>query len=454
MKYFIDYKPKNMFYLSKPIPYLLGWLGLMMSWSIQAQDTLSLEQAVEIALSSNYGVKIAKNNLQIAENNITKGNAGLLPTVTASGNLNYANNNVNLKIANGQGITEVNQNGAATWSSGAAVNLNYTLFNGQANIRSYDKLKLSAEASNAQVKQLLENTILNVAAQYFNLVTLSENQLIQQENLAVSQERYQRAKARNEFGGNNQLAVLNAEVDLNTDSVNLVSSQLNIENAKRSFNQILGRDSNSDFKVSRTVSYETDWNLTQIITDAKQQNAAIQSAAYNQSLAELDLKIAEAARSPRVGLSAAYAFSRQDNEAGLLLVNQNIGFTTGLNVTFDIFNGGKKNLQIQNSRISIDSRKQELKEAMLLIEQQSGNALATFQNRLYILRMEEKNIKTAQANFARTQEQFEYGQVSNTQFREAQLNLAQAKNRLSNARYAAKLAELELLQLTGRILKE
>jgi outer membrane protein TolC len=443
-----------MFSLSKFIYFLFLTLISSFTLQIQAQDTLSLEQAIEIALSSNYGVKVARNNSEALQNNATKGNAGLLPTVTASGNLSYASNDIRLKIANGQGVTDVNQNSAATWSSGASVNVNYTLFNGFATIRTYDKLMLNAEASSTQVRKIMETTILNVASQYYNLVTLSETYLIQSENIAISQQRYRRAEVRNEFGGNNKLAILNAEVDLNTDSVNLVTSQLNIQNAKRSFNQLLGRDNNIPFVVSRVVSYETNWNLTTLIEEAKQENATLQGAKYNQSLAELDLKIAEAARSPRVGLSAGYAFSRQDSEAGLLLVNQNIGFSTGLNVAFDIFNGGKKNIQIQNSRIAIDSRQQELKEATLLIEQQIENAYATFQNRIYILRMEEKNIRTAQANFERTEEQFNYGQVSNTQFREAQLNLAQAKNRLSNARYAAKLAELDLQQLSGGILKE
>ncbi len=437
----------------KKIQYIVLVLGLLLQVSLKAQDTLRLEQAVEIALKNNYNIKIAKNNTQILQNSATQGNAGKLPTITTSANANYANNNIKLKIAGNPDVINIAQNGAATWTTGAAINLNYTLYDGFASNRTYERLKLNAEASQVQIRQLIENTVINVASQYYSLVTLTETYLIQLENVAISQERLERAKTRSEFGVNNQLAVLNAQVDLNTDSVSLVGTQLNIENAKRSFNQLLARSINTAFEVSTVVNYERNWNVATLKEEAKNQNAAIQSAKYNQNLAELDLKIAEAARSPRIGLTAGYSFSRQDNEVGLLLVNQNLGFSTGINLSFDIFNGGRKNLQIQNSKIIIDSRRQELADISLQLEQQVENAYATFQNRLFVLQMEERNLATARANFERTQAQANYGQVSNTQFREAQLNLAQSQNRLNNAKYAAKLAELDLQYLSGQIIE-
>ncbi len=437
----------------KNIKYIASILGLLTQLSLQAQDTLSLEQAVEIALENNYSIKIAKNNTQILQNSATQGNAGKLPTITTSANANYANNNTKLKIAGTPDVIDIAQNGAATWTTGAAININYTLYDGFASTRTYERLKLNAEASKVQIRQLIENTVINVASQYYNLVTLTETYLIQLENVAISKERLERAKTRSEFGVNNQLAVLNAEVDLNTDSVNLVTTQLDIENAQRSFNQLLARNINTVFQVSAAVNYERNWNLATLKEAAKNQNIAIQGAKYNQNLAELDLKIAQAARSPRLGLTAGYSYSRQDNEVGLLLVNQNLGLSAGVNVSFDIFNGGRKNLQIQNNKIAIDSRRQELADISLQLEQQVENAYATFQNRLFVLQMEERNLTTARANFERTQAQFNYGQVSNTQFREAQLNLSQSQNRLSNAKYATKLAELDLQYLSGQIVE-
>ena len=49
-----------------------------------AQEVLTLEDAVKIALENNFDIRIASNNLKIDEANATAGNAGMLPKVTAS----------------------------------------------------------------------------------------------------------------------------------------------------------------------------------------------------------------------------------------------------------------------------------------------------------------------------------------------------------------------------------
>ena len=66
--------------------------------------------------------------------------------------------------------------------------------------------------------------------------------------------------------------------------------------------------------------------------------------------------------------------------------------------------------------------------------------------------LEEKNLESAELNFKRTQELFNLGQVTTTQFREAQLNLISARNNISSAKYTAKLLEIELMRLSGQLL--
>ena len=54
-----------------------------------AQETLTKEEAVNLALENNYGILIAKNNVKIAENNASIFNSGFLPKVTANAGVNY-----------------------------------------------------------------------------------------------------------------------------------------------------------------------------------------------------------------------------------------------------------------------------------------------------------------------------------------------------------------------------
>jgi outer membrane protein TolC len=82
------------------------------------------------------------------------------------------------------------------------------------------------------------------------------------------------------------------------------------------------------------------------------------------------------------------------------------------------------------------------------------DAHETYRNARFVLQLEKRNLSAAELNFKRTEELFHLGQVTNTQFREAQLNLIRALSTISNAKYTAKLNELELLRLSGMLIEE
>jgi outer membrane protein TolC len=80
------------------------------------------------------------------------------------------------------------------------------------------------------------------------------------------------------------------------------------------------------------------------------------------------------------------------------------------------------------------------------------NAQDAYRNRLQVYNLQGNNVVTAQNNYDRSQERYKLGQISSVELRQAQLNLLNAKTNKNLAKYQAKLAELELLQLTGQLL--
>jgi outer membrane protein TolC len=70
--------------------------------------------------------------------------------------------------------------------------------------------------------------------------------------------------------------------------------------------------------------------------------------------------------------------------------------------------------------------------------------------KLYLL--ESNNIKAAEANLERSGELFKAGQITNTQFREAQLSLAQTSDRISASKVNVLRSELTILRLIGALL--
>ena len=86
------------------------------------------------------------------------------------------------------------------------------------------------------------------------------------------------------------------------------------------------------------------------------------------------------------------------------------------------------------------------------LERDVANTWESYQNALYVLEAEAASLVTNQLNLQRTEEQFKAGQVSSVEFRQAQVNLLNSATNYNNARYDAKLIELQLLQLSGGLL--
>ncbi|MCB0838042.1 MAG: TolC family protein, partial [Bacteroidetes bacterium] len=279
------------------------------------QERLTLDDAISIALENNYGILVARNDAQISANNAHPGAAGLLPTVSGNAGANYNNNNVQVEFATAA-IPSVDESGVVSSSMNAGINLNYTVFDGLGNVNTFRVLKKSAQLSEAQVQAVIEATISQVGIAYYAIARLTENYQTLQESAEISQERLSRANNQKAFGTAGKLVVLNAEVDLNSDSSNIAVASFSLENAKRNLNALIGRDVNSDFSVDTEVSFARNLNLNNLMATAQKNNVTLRQAEYLQQIAELNLRIAKANYMPVLGVSAGYNYSRAENGPG------------------------------------------------------------------------------------------------------------------------------------------
>ena len=189
-------------------------------FNIEAQNILTKEEAINLALEHNYGVKIAENNVEIAENNASVFNTNYLPTISTSAGANYRNDNQEIVRQDG---SEISVTGAETKSYNASINLSYTIFDGLGRMYNYKQLKETKNLTELQARETIESTYLEVFNLYFQVAQLSENTKSLEQALEISKTRLKRAQYQYEYGQNTRLEVLNAEVDVNNDSINLLN---------------------------------------------------------------------------------------------------------------------------------------------------------------------------------------------------------------------------------------
>ena len=174
----------------------------------------------------------------------------------------------------------------------------------------------------------------------------------------------------------------------------------------------------------------------------------------NIAINEFTLKANKSGYLPTVGLTGSYGWNESSNNSPLafLLQNTTTGFSAGVNLTWNLFDGGSTITRVKNAQIALENQKIQKEQLKIDIERNFNNAWDDYQNKLRIFEVQENNIATAKNNFERTKERFNIGQVTSIEFRQAQLNLLNAELSRSQAKYDAKIAEILVLQISGELL--
>ncbi len=425
-------------------------LTLALSATISAQQMLPVSQAIELALENNYGIKIVDNNKKIAENNASLLNSGYLPTITGTSGVTYNRDNIEAEFNNGQSTA---LNGAKSSRYNAGVNLNYTLFDGLGRYYDYKRLKEEFKLSELQARETIENTISQLYTVYYNVAQVSENVKTLEQTLSISKERIRRARYQFEYGQGTQLDILNAKVDVNNDSINLINAKQQLVNSKRDLNVVLGNSVSSDFSVETAIQFLISLNKEDMLGKMKENNVTLLQLDKNIMINEFIIKANKSGYLPTVGLTGTYGWNRNNNnQAAFVAVSTNTGLSGGLNLSWNLFDGGGTITRVKNAKITLENTQLEKQSVIINVERDFYNAWDDYQNRLAVYQVQENNIVTAKNNFDRTQEKYKLGQVTSIEFRQAQLNLLNAEISRNQAKYQAKLSELNVLQLSGELL--
>ena len=427
---------------------------LMMGGALFGQNdqtvpsTMNLQKAIEIALANNYDLKMAKNTLQQTQNNNTVGNAGLLPSVSLSGGADYSNSDSESEttytgLLESEGATSTGYNGSAR--------VDYTLFDGLGNQYTYKKLKQTDERQGILFQQQMENTILGVVQTYYEVCSAQQNLNLAKESMKISKERYQKVVDRKTYGQTNTLEVLNAEVDMNSDSTQILNTEQYYLMAVKDLNVVLGLPLDADYTVDENLEFVNDFSEEQIVRMALAKNSSLLSQLKAEEITELDMKITKAGKYPTIAAYGQYAYSKTDYENSTSIYSQSNGFSTGLSLSLNVFNGRQQHIREQNAQLNLLSEQERTRQIKAELERDAINAYVDYSYKRRMVELQEKSMEQAKLNFEQTKEMFKLGNATSIEFRTAQENMLNVTNKYNDARYSAKVAEYNLLRISGQL---
>ncbi|MFT7381537.1 MAG: outer membrane protein, partial [Roseivirga sp.] len=358
--------------------YILIVSAFLISQNMQAQTILSKSEIIQIILESSFDVKVAENAIEVAKNNTSIYNSGYLPTLNASAGLNFNKDNIAVEFQDG---SERSLDGATSNSENAGLSLNYVLFDGFNRKYNISRNQETLNRSQLNARSVLENTLLQAFTAYYEVARLEQNLQSLIETLSISKERLVRAEYGFDYGRNTKLDVSNAEVDVNTDSINYLNARQSFSNAKRNLNFILGRNvAPIDYSVDTTLTIteinERDDFASLMLT----QNVQYLIAQSDVNLRQFDTRIASTNYLPTLSLTSGYNFRKgNNNSASFTASNSSSGLTGGLTFGWNLFDGGQTKTATQNAKINESTQETLLLQIENQIHLNFENAWGDFQ---------------------------------------------------------------------------
>ena len=423
---------------------------LLFSFKINAQlPNLTLEDAINVALKNNFGIQMGQNDATIARNNVTKGNAGFEPNLNLVVTENPSMGFLNQKLGNG---TEANRTNISN-NLNASLQMSWTLYDGKRMYFTLDRLKELQAIGELGIKIRSEQIVYDVMRAYYNIVRQQELYRGLREQLDLYEERERLAQTRLEVGTGNQLDVLQAQGDLNVQKTQLLRQKQLIDMAKLALKQVITEGVGFDFEVRDSFGIIQNMDYNALKTSALSRNLNMDLLKRQGGVSNLIMKEFEAQRKPRITFNPAFTIGRQDNTAGLFLLNQNAGLNAGITLTYPILDGNNLKRQAENSRIDIETNKIRQKELSYNLETTLNIAYQSYLNAIEILRGEQENMRIAKASIEIAMERYRLSRSTVLELKQIQQGYEAAVTRAVGAKFDAKNAEIDMMRLSGALIR-
>lgn len=424
----------------------------------QAQEEITLEQVVALALQHNYDVKVARTISEAADTDVRYSWGAFLPQVNGQASTTHNSNEQEIRVRDRATDQIVTLTGP-TASNNLSGSLNgvWTLFDGTRMFATRQRIQAISEQGELVVKDQMTNTIASVITNYYDIVRQKQQLRAIQEQMSVSEERVKLAERKLQVGTGVKPELLQAKVDYNAQRTQVLQQESIIAQLKEQLNALIGSQLPQAYDVADTIVIDLGMQADIIPSNIEDSNYSLLASKENVRIARLSVREQRAGYMPVINLNSSLVYSRTDNTKMLnpygTFFAQQQGFNYGASISIPILNGFNTRRLTQQARIEFG--RQTLLYDQLRININTGlkNAYVNYDNARKILLIEEETIVFAKENVYIALESFKRGLTTFIELRTAQQSLAEAYNRLISARYNTKVAETELLRLKGSLLK-
>jgi outer membrane protein TolC len=405
----------------------LSMSGMLLFAAAVDAQVLSPDEAVEIALTNNFGIMIARNDARVASVNNTSGNAGMLPTAAAAVSDRYL-------ISSSSNALD------------ASIALNWTVFDGFRMFVTKKKLGSFESLGELRYRDKVLATVSEVTEAYYDVVRQKQRYASFDEIVGRGNDLVNVLQRSFDNGLMHKGTLLQAQIDVNVFREQEIRQQAVIVSARRTLNGLLGRDARTSLEVIDSIVTDYRPDSAQLSRKVFEKNTTLLSYEKSVEISRLAVQELRGLRLPQLTLNAGYVWT-QDNPA--TLASRADGASVGGVVTFPLFQAGNITRQVASAGIALQSAEINLRNAKIDLAARLQEALDEFENSRKLLEIESLNVLLAKENLEIATARLAQGVSTILELRQAQLSFVESQTRLIDIRYNLKIAETMLKRLVA-----
>lgn len=428
---------------------------LLLIPSILPAEQYGLEDLYRAALQIAEKIKIAEENVKIAESGRSKAMSYLLPRVTTFASFSdYAESKYSppstTTVPGGSIVlpgTLIQPNTAGSWG----IRLDESLSLGGREITSFQIASENLEKNRLDAYAVKEDYLLAVAVAYFNALKAEKNLDIAEANVQRLTTYRKAAAQRLRVGEVTKTVLLRAEAELSGAMSDRMAAQNNLELAMVQLKRIVGLEIDVRLKRETLGGRDDIPSVDAYLTIALTERSDLKGLEVQKKLTERQVRYAHGAHWPSISIFGVY--SGLDQSPASTTINRE-SIYAGVTLNFPIFEGGLRQAEVDEARSK--NRQSgflydDLKRTIQIEVQAAYLDLMTQKTTLKYL---EDQVAFARDNYQAVNRQFEFGLVSSIDVMDANMLLVSAERKLSEAGYNYQIAFTKMKRASGVLLKE
>jgi len=408
--------------------------------ALQAQESLSLQQAIQYAQQNSLSVRSAQATIQNNQLNLKQSQFQRVPTLNLSSTYGY---NFGLSI---NPITNERLNQTTSFNSiGAETGV--TVFAGNQINNSIKRDRLLVEASQYELRSTTNNLALDVATSYLNILLGEEQLALARQQVALSQAQLEQTNKLIQAGSRPENERYDIIAQISRNELSIIQAENTIANAYLNLKQLMNVDPNLEVQVQRPeVQIPVDINpdeftLNEVYTAALNSQPQIQANELRLQAARMNVNVAKGALYPSVSLfgslDSRYGYSPDfsDNIPYFEQLKNNFGQGFGINLRVPILNNLRSRIGVEQAEVSVLNTEVNTEQTRQQLKTNIQTAIANARNARRSYDAALRAVEANQIAFENTQRRYELGAINSLEYTTARNNLDQAQISLIQAKY-------------------